>query len=238
MLASQNVSASGGGDENLTDGSSLVHGNDLETRNSGLESVDRINLSDKDAGTHSVKSHGATLSNITETSDDGDLTSNHDIGGALDTINQGFTASVKVVELGLGDRVVDVDGWDQESIVLQHLVQVVDTSGGLLRDTVAVLEHLWVLLVDKGGQITTVIENQVEALVVLEGNQLLLQAPLVLLLGLTLPGEDWDTTSSDGSSGVILSGENVAGSPGNLGTKEGQGLDEDSGLDGLLRCIS
>ena len=35
----------------------------------------------------------------------------------------------------LGDRVVDVDGWDLEFAVLQHLVQVVDTSGGLLGDT-------------------------------------------------------------------------------------------------------
>jgi hypothetical protein len=29
---------------------------------------------------------------------------------------------------------------------------VVNTGGGLLGNTVAVLEHLWVLLVDQGGQ--------------------------------------------------------------------------------------
>lgn len=32
----------------------------------------------------------------------------------------------------LGDRVVDVDGWDLQLTLLQHLVQVVDTGGGLL----------------------------------------------------------------------------------------------------------
>ena len=63
---------------------------------------------------------------ITETSDNGNLTSDHDIGSTLDTIDQGFTAlkehksaalfitlrilrvyaySVKVVELGLGNGV-------------------------------------------------------------------------------------------------------------------------------------
>jgi hypothetical protein len=66
---------------------------------------------------------------------------------------------------------------------------VVDTGGGLLGDTVAVLEHLGVLGVDEGGQVTTVVEDEVELLVILEGEQLLLKAPLVLLLGLTLPGE-------------------------------------------------
>nr|GFD56717.1 hypothetical protein [Tanacetum cinerariifolium] len=89
----------------------------------------------------------------------GDLASNHDIGGTLDTIDKGLTAAVKVVELGLCDRVVDVDGWDHEALALEHAVEVVDTGGGLLRDTVAVLEHLRVLLVDEGSKVTTVVED-------------------------------------------------------------------------------
>lgn len=70
---------------------------------------------------------------------------------------------------------------------------MVNTGGGLLRDTVAALQHLWVFLVDKGGKISTVIEDQVKALAILEGNELLLQAPFVLLLGLSLPGENGNT---------------------------------------------
>jgi hypothetical protein len=35
-----------------------------------------------------------TLSDITETGDDGNLTGEHDIGGSLDTIDEGFSASV------------------------------------------------------------------------------------------------------------------------------------------------
>jgi hypothetical protein len=43
--------------------------------------------------------------------------------------------------------------------------------------------------VDERGQVTTVVEDEVELLAILEGAQLLVQAPLVLLLSLTLPGE-------------------------------------------------
>jgi hypothetical protein len=95
-------------------------------------------------------------------------------GGTLDTIDQRLTATVQVVELGLGNGVVDVDRRDKELLVLQHLVQVVNTGGSLLRYTVASLEHLWVFLVDKGGEISTVIEDQVQALAILEGDKLLL----------------------------------------------------------------
>lgn len=85
---------------------------------------------------------------------------------------------------------------------------------------------------DEGSQVTAVVEDQVEALAILEGSELLLEAPLVLLLGLALPGEDGDTGSGDGSSGVVLGGEDVARCPGELGTEGLEGLDEDGGLDG------
>jgi hypothetical protein len=35
-----------------------------------------------------------TLSDITETGDNGNLTGKHDIGGSLDTIDEGLSASV------------------------------------------------------------------------------------------------------------------------------------------------
>lgn len=232
---SENVTAASGGDEDLTLGSGLLHGKDLVTGHGGLEGVDGVNLSDDDTGTHAVEGLGATLADITETSDDSDLTSDHDIGGALDTVNERLTAAVKVVELGLGDGVVDVDGRNKELALLEHAVKVVDTGGGLLRDTVAALEHLGVLLVDEGSEVTTVVEDEVELAIVLEGSELLLEAPVVLLLGLTLPGEDRNTGSSNGGSGVVLGGEDVARSPGDLSTEGGQSLDEDSGLDGHVQ---
>lgn len=238
VLASEDVTASSGGNEDLTELGSLLHGGDLVTSHGSLESVDGVNLSDDDTGTHAVEGHGTTLTDITETGNDSDLASNHDIGSTLDTVDKGLTAAVKVVELGLGNGVVDVDSGDKELALLEHAVKVVDTSGGLLRDTEAVLEHLRVLLVNKGGQVTTVVEDEVELLVVLEGSELLLEAPVVLLLGLTLPGEDGDTGSGDGSGGVVLGAEDVAAGPGNLSTESSEGLDEDGGLDGHVKATS
>ena len=137
-----------------------------------------------------------------------------------------------VVELGLGDRVVDVDGGDLELAVSEKLVEVVDTGGGLLRNTSAVGEVLGVLVVDHGGQVSSVVQDQVERLVVGEGSEGLLNAPEVLLLSLTLPGKNGDTGSGDGSGGVVLGRVDVARRPGDLGTESGEGLDEDGSLDG------
>ena len=229
---SQNVTATSGGDEDLTLRSSLLHGGNLEAGNGSLEGVDGVYLGDDDTSTHAVESLGATLTDVTETSNDGDLASNHDIGGTLDTVDERLTATVQVVELGLGDGVVDVDGGDEETLALQHAVKVVDTSGGLLGDTVAVLEHLRVLLVDESSEVTTVVEDQVQALAVLESCELLLKAPLVFLLGLTLPGEDRYAGGGNGGGSVVLGREDVAGGPGELSTEGLEGLDEDSSLDG------
>lgn len=189
VLGNQDVTAASGGDEDLAKRSSLLHGDHLVAGDSSLESVDGVNLSDKDASTHAVQGLGASLADVTESSNDGNLASNHDIGGTLDTVDEGFSATVQVVELGLGDRVVDVDGGDKQLALLQHTVEVVDTGGGLLRDTVAVLQHLGVLVVDESGQVTTVVKDEVQLLAVLECMQLLLNTPLVLLLSLALPGK-------------------------------------------------
>jgi len=78
----------------------------------------------------------------------------------------------------------------------------------------------------------------------------LVNTPGVFLLGLTLPGEDGDAGGGDGSSGMILGGEDIlkggvrsifdetghkkktyARRPGNLGTESSEGLDQDGGLD-------
>ena len=74
------------------------------------------------------------LAHITEAGDHGDLAGQHDIGGTLDAIDEGLAAAVQVVELGLRDGVVDVDGGDLELAITERLVEVVDTGGSLLRN--------------------------------------------------------------------------------------------------------
>jgi hypothetical protein len=70
---------------------------------------------------------------------------------------------------------------------------MVDPSGGLLGNTIAAFQNLWVLVVDESSKISTVIEDQVQALAILECNKLLLQTPLVFLLSLALPCENRNT---------------------------------------------
>lgn len=94
MLGSDDISASGGGDDNVHLGRNVLHGGDLVTGHGGLEGVDGVDLSDNDSGTVSSESLSATLSNVSETGDDGDLTGQHDVGGSLDTVDKGLSATV------------------------------------------------------------------------------------------------------------------------------------------------
>jgi hypothetical protein len=103
---------------------------------------------------------------------------------------------------------------------------------GTSRHTIAVLEHLGILIVDERSEITSIVENQVQVLAILEGSELLLQAPVVLLLGLALPGKDRYARGSNGGSSVILGREDVAAGPGKLGAEGLERLDKDGGLDG------
>ena len=58
-------------------------------------------------------------------------------------------------------------------------------------------KELGVLLVNEGGEISSIVEDHVEGLSVGETSNGLLHAPDVLLLGLSLPGEDGNTGRGD-----------------------------------------
>ncbi len=82
------------------------------------------------------------LADIAIAADDGDLAGHHDVGGALDAVDQRLAAAVEVVELGLGDGVVDVDGGDEELALLEHLVEAVNAGGGLFGNAAPVAGDL------------------------------------------------------------------------------------------------
>lgn len=138
-----------------------------------------------------------------------------------------------------------------------HTVEVVDTSGGLFGETLDAFQELWVLVVNEGGEVTTVVENQVQGLAAGEALDGLVNTPGVFLLGFTLPGEDGDAGDSDGGGGMVLGGEDVleggvriqtqrpareqktyARRPGNLGAESGESLDQDGGLNGHVQASS
>ena len=76
----------------------------------------------------------AALADFAEAEDDGDLAAEHHVGRAVDAVDERVTAAVDVVELALGDRVVDVDRREQQRAGLHHLVEPVHAGGRLLAD--------------------------------------------------------------------------------------------------------
>mmetsp|Transcript_11650 Transcript_11650/g.24377 ORF Transcript_11650/g.24377 Transcript_11650/m.24377 type:complete len:477 (-) Transcript_11650:1-1431(-) len=272
------VLVTGGGDEDVPGGEDVLNGAHLVAVHAGLEGADGVDLGHDGAGTSSLHGHGGTLADVTEATDPGGLASNHHVGTTHDTVGERVTAAVHVVELGLGDGVVHVDGREQQGAGGGHLVQALNTGGGLLRHTNNVGGHLGPLLGVLGDGVTDDSENQLvlevvggggvgqglvggvlslvlDALVDEEGGvttvvddhvaarethpvQGLLSAPPVLLQGLALPGEHGGGVASDGRSGVILGGEDVARAPADLSAELHEGLDQHSGLDGHVEGAS
>lgn len=189
MCSSDDVSATSGGDENLGKRSSFLHCGDLVAGYGSLKGVDGIDFCDNNASTHALKSLSTTLADIAETSNNGNFASNHHVGGTLDAIDKRLSATVQVVELRLGHGVIDIDSRYEELALFEHSVEVVDTSGSLFRHSKAALQHLRVLLVDEGSQVTAIIKDEVQRLSILESGELLLETPVVFLLCLTLPGK-------------------------------------------------
>jgi hypothetical protein len=77
---------------------------------------------------------GASFADVSVAADYRSLAGDHDVSGTAQAVRQGVLAAVQIVELRLGDRVVDVDGREEEFVLLGHDVEAVDTGGGFLRD--------------------------------------------------------------------------------------------------------
>src|SRR4029453_12224974 len=73
-----------------------------------------------------------TLADLAEAADDGDLAAEHDVGRAVQAVDERVAATIDVVELALGHGVVDVDGGEEELSFLRHLVEAMDARRGLL----------------------------------------------------------------------------------------------------------
>merc|ERR1711934_1258538 len=135
-LKSDDLEVTSGGDKDVHLTYNIVNGCHLVTFHAGLQSADCVDLTDHHACSCTLHGGSAALANITVSADQGTLASNHDIGGAHDRVWERVSAAVDIVKLGLGDAVIDVDGWEQELTLGSHLLQSVHTSGGLLTHTI------------------------------------------------------------------------------------------------------
>ena len=84
----------------------------------------------------------AALAHIAVSANHANLARDHHVGGALDSIGQRFAAAVKVIELRLGNRIVDVDRRNQQRARFVHLVQAMDAGGRLFGNAAPVFDHV------------------------------------------------------------------------------------------------
>ena len=112
-----------------------------------------------------------------------------------------------------------------------------DAGGGLFGEALDAPEQFGELVVHHGGEIATVIQNQVERLAIRE-EQGLLNAPVELFVGHALPGIDRNASLGDRCCSVVLRREDVATAPGDLCTEFDERLDQDGRLNGHVQAAS
>ena len=113
MFQSNHVAVACGGNEDVAFLDGLLHRRDLEAFHGGLQGANGVDFGDDNTGTVALHRVRASLADFAITTNHNDLTSNHHVSGALDAVGQGFAATVEVVELRLGHRVVHIDGGHQ-----------------------------------------------------------------------------------------------------------------------------
>ncbi len=141
--------------------------------------------------------------------DDDDLARDHDVGRALDRVDERFAAAVKIVELALRARVVDVERGHLERALLDALVEAMHAGRGFLGEAVDAGDEFGIFVVDHVGQVAAVIENHVELRAV-RPLERLLDTPVEFLGVHAFPGEDRNARRRDRRRRVVLRGENIA----------------------------
>src|SRR5262249_7763003 len=106
MLGANDIEASRGGDEDVSDRPRFFHRRYLETFHCRLERVDWIDFRHENARPVSAQGLRAALADVTVASNDGNFACEHHARRALDSIGKRLAAPIEIVELALGDRVV------------------------------------------------------------------------------------------------------------------------------------
>ena len=143
VLDGDDVDIAGGGDENVGARRGVLHGDDLVAFHRRLQRADRIDLRDHHPAAGLAQRRGRAFADVAEARDHRHLAGHHHVGAAADAVDQRFAAAIEIVELRLGDAVVDVDGGEQQPAFLLHLIEPVHAGGGLLRDALDALGESW-----------------------------------------------------------------------------------------------
>src|SRR5688500_16206419 len=141
VVGGDDVFVAGGGDEEIGPIDHALERLYLVAFHGRLKGADRVDLGDDHAGALTAHGLRATFPHFAEAADHGDLAADHHVGGAIEAVDHRVPATIDVVELALGDRVVDVDRGNQQRSCFHHLVEAMNSGGGLLADTAQVRGH-------------------------------------------------------------------------------------------------
>lgn len=92
-----------GSDKNINFTNNLFLGDDSEAFHAGLQGADGVAFSNIDNGVLSPHGGGTAFSDISVSEDEGLLAGQHNVGGSVESIGEGMSAAIDVVELRLGD---------------------------------------------------------------------------------------------------------------------------------------
>src|SRR3546814_9142238 len=98
-----------------------------------MELADRVDFGDEHARSAIAERLRRALADVAEAGNRGDLAREHHVGAAADGVDERFLAAIKIVELRLGDAVVDVDRGEGQLALHGDVVQAVDAGRRFLR---------------------------------------------------------------------------------------------------------
>ena len=130
VIERDHILISSGCDEDVCIGNGFVHGDHLVAFHCGLEGTNGVDLGDFDSAALSTERLSTAFAHVAVAKNDGHFAGEHHVGGPHDAVGQGVSAAVQVVELALRNRVVDVDGREEQQTHFGHLVQAVHPSRG------------------------------------------------------------------------------------------------------------
>ena len=103
VLAGDDVLVAGRGDEHIGAFEHALQTAHLESFHGRLQCTDRIDLGDHHASALSPQRLSAPFAHFPEAADHGQLPRDHDVGGPIEPIDDRVSATIDIVELGLGD---------------------------------------------------------------------------------------------------------------------------------------
>ena len=81
-----------------------------------------------------AKGLSAAFADVAVAADDRDLAGNHDVDGAVESVDEGVSAAVEVIEFRFGDGIVHVERWNEEFALFLEFVEAVHAGGCLFRN--------------------------------------------------------------------------------------------------------